>query len=77
MLPSFGEAVDIDVSLLTRVISLSRGDIGVGGARLLFKEDPAVNDGGSRTLWKFCSMNDSGKLPKLIGERCADSTPVL
>jgi len=45
ILPSLGEAVDLEVSLLTRVIS-PRGDIGVGGARLLFREDPAVREGG-------------------------------
>jgi hypothetical protein len=49
-IPPSGEAVDL-VSLLTRVVSLSRGDIGVGGARLLFRDDPAVRDGGSRMVW--------------------------
>lgn len=48
--PSMGDAVDRELSNLGKVISLSRGDIGVGGARLELSEDPAVSEG----LRMFC-----------------------
>jgi hypothetical protein len=41
-----GEADDLEPSRFAKVISRSHGDIGVGGARLLLRDDPAVKEGG-------------------------------
>jgi hypothetical protein len=49
--PSTGDAVDHEPSRLPSVISPPCGDIGVGGARLLFSDDIWVREGGCRKLW--------------------------
>ena len=75
---STGEAVDLVPSRFIKVISRSRGDIGVGGARLLLSDDPAVK-GGCRVAWYLCSIKTLGSENPLMlmGERWADSTPDL